>query len=289
MCTLETAIDKYLEDAATRCEPSTIAHYKKRLRPFQKTLGSRELARVKAKHVLPLIESLGKWPDGSPKAPDTVRSNVSVWEQFQKWLKASKLIRKRITKTIPKPGGRKRELLPTIEETRKILEHASEEFRPIYRALRLTGARPGELCNATIADIDPTANEIVLNRHKTAKKTGKPRRIAIGHPSLVEIINTSIGDRTEGRIFLRSNGKPWSVPLLGLNFRAARTKAAARKDLVLYLTRHEHATALYQATDDLKAVADALGHAQLNTTMRYTRVTSEKLKQKQKLFNENID
>ena len=33
---------------------------------------------------------------------------------------------------------------------------------------------------ATIADIDGAANVIVLKEHKTARKTGKPRRIPIG-------------------------------------------------------------------------------------------------------------
>jgi hypothetical protein len=41
-------------------------------------------------------------------------------------------------------------------------------------------ARTGELWRATIADIDRAANVIVLWEHKTARKTGKPRRIPIG-------------------------------------------------------------------------------------------------------------
>ena len=39
---------------------------------------------------------------------------------------------------------------------------------------------PEPIRRATIADIDRTANAIVLREHKTARKTGKPRRIPIG-------------------------------------------------------------------------------------------------------------
>ena len=50
----------------------------------------------------------------------------------------------------------------------------------IYSALRQCGARPGELCRATIADVDRTSRVITLKEHKTARKTGQPRRIPVG-------------------------------------------------------------------------------------------------------------
>ncbi len=67
--------------------------------------------------------------------------------------------------------------MPTAAETEAILARASPSFRLIYLALRQCGARPGELCRATIADIDRKSNAIVLREHKTARKTGKPRRL----------------------------------------------------------------------------------------------------------------
>ncbi len=39
---------------------------------------------------------------------------------------------------------------------------------------------------------------------------------------------------------------------------------------------------------DLDAVADALGHTQLNTTMRYTRADADTLKKNQNYFNEGL-
>jgi integrase len=57
-----------------------------------------------------------------------------------------------------------REGLPTPDETAAILSRASLEFQLIYAALRQCGARSGELCRATIADIDRKTNAIVLLR-----------------------------------------------------------------------------------------------------------------------------
>jgi integrase len=86
------------------------------------------------------------------------------------------------------------------------------EVRLTYSALRQCGARPGELCRATIADVDRAAAVITLKEHKTARKTGKPRRIPIGR-KLGELLTQAIGDRQAGPIFL-SPSETWGRKLL---------------------------------------------------------------------------
>ena len=95
--------------------------------------------------------------------------------------------------------------MPTPAETEAILAQASPAFRLIYSALRQCGARPGELCRATIADVDRANRVITLKEHKTARKTGQPRRIPIGR-KLGELLDQAIGDRTEGPVFLSPSG-----------------------------------------------------------------------------------
>ena len=70
-----------------------------------------------------------------------------------------------------------RDRVPTTTETQAILKNASPAFRLIYSALRQCGARPGELCRVTIAAVDRVNRVIPLEEHKTARKTGKPRRL----------------------------------------------------------------------------------------------------------------
>src|SRR6516165_3814815 len=90
-------------------------------------------------------------------------------------------------------------------------------FRPVvtgmpadFSALRQCGARPGELCQATIADIDRAAKAIILREQKTARKTRKPRRIAIGR-KLGDLLAQAIGDRQTGPIFLSHPEDPDSI------------------------------------------------------------------------------
>src|SRR5258708_340400 len=142
---------------------------------------------------------------------------------------------------LEKPREGQRDRVPTAEVTAAILSKSSREFRLIYSALRQCGARPGELCRATIADVDRAATVITLKEHKTARKTGKPRRIPIGR-KLGELLDQAIGNRTEGPVFQSPIGKGWSVGNLGRTYSRLRDNASLPKDLVLYLTRHECGT-----------------------------------------------
>lgn len=290
MAVVSDLIRSFLAELLKRSSAVTSSHYQKRLSSLSRQHGSVELSSLTKEAVLSWIASEGIWQygpsKGESKAPDTIRTTIVAWEQFQRWLIESEQLEHPITSKLKKPGGRKRELLPTREETAKLLEHAPDDFKLIYRAMRLTGARPGELCRAEIAHFDRVAGEIVLAQHKTAAKTGKPRRIPVGHPALKEIVDSQIGQRVEGRIFLRSNGRQWTTEIFSARFRELKTRAGLRDGLVLYLARHEHATELYKKTGDIKSVADALGHAQISTTMRYTRVDGEQLKKNQQLFEE---
>ncbi len=122
-----------------------------------------------------------------------------------------------------------------------ILARASQAFRLIYLALRQCGARPGELCRATIADVDRVNRVITLKEQKTARKTGKPRRIPIGR-KLGDLLDQAIGTRTEGPVFLSPADRQWRVGNLSRTYSRLRDLAGLPRDLVLYLARHECGT-----------------------------------------------
>ena len=107
--------------------------------------------------------------------------NALALERLQNFALEHKLLDRPAFGKLEKPRVGQRDRLPTPDETAAILSHASPEFRLIFAALRQCGARPGELCRATIADVDRVNRVITLKEHKTAKKTGeKPRCIPIG-------------------------------------------------------------------------------------------------------------
>jgi integrase len=182
---------------------------------------------------------------------------------------------------LEKPRVGQRDRLPTPDETAAILSRSSREFRLIFSALRQCGARPGELCRATIADIDRTANAIVLREHKTARKTGKPRRIPIGK-KLRALLAQAIGDRQTGPIFLSPARKAWTVPNLSRTYSRLRDNAGLPRDLVLYLARHECGTKICREKG-IEYARRLLGHANISTTQRYMHLDDRELADAQDL------
>ena len=49
-----------------------------------------------------------------------------------------------------------------------------------------TGCRPGEVARVTAADVNLELGVWILKRHKTAKKTGKPRIVYL-MPSMIDL------------------------------------------------------------------------------------------------------
>lgn len=276
-------VESFLQWCARHRKPATFKHYRDRLTSFVRKFGARSFQEITPLEIDEWLYEAGHWPTthktkaGQPKAPDTRRANIITFERLQQWAVENKLLEKPITGKLEKPRGRLRERVPTDAEMAAILKLASNEFALIYQALRQCGARPNELCRATLEDWDRTEGVIRLSDHKTATKTGKPRIIAVGE-HLEQTLKKSLGRRQSGHLFRNAAGKPWTPARLSEVFRALRDRAGLPKDLCLYLTRHWHATQLCQAGVNLFEVAQALGHSDTHTTERYLHTTPERLK-----------
>jgi integrase len=171
--------------------------------------------------------------------------------------------------------------VPTPAETESLLAAASPAFRLIYSALRQCGARPGELCRATIADVNRDDRVITLLEHKTARKTGQARRIPIGR-KLGDLLDQAIGGRTDGHVFLCPSGRGWRVENLSRTYSRLRDQARLPKDLVLYLARHECGTKICREKG-IEYARRLLGHSNISTTQRYMHLDDRELAEAQDL------
>ncbi len=213
---------------------------------------------------------------------DSIRHHDTVaLERLQKFALEHKLLDKPIFGNLEKPRVGRRDRVPTPAETESLLAKASPEFRLIYCALRQCGARPGELCRATIADVDRANRVITLKEHKTVRKTGQVRRIPIGQ-KLRDMLDQAIGDRTEGPVFLSPTGKPWRVSNLSRTYSRLRDLAGLPRDLVLYLARHECGTKICREKG-IEYARRLLGHTNISTTQRYLHLDDNELADAQDL------
>ena len=224
--------------------PATVGFYRARLKRFCQAYNARDLASLTP---LEVDEYLGA--AGAGFSDSTKHHNAVALERLQKFALEHKLLEKAVFGILEKPRTGRRDRVPTPAETEAILAHASPEFRLIYSALRQCGARPGELCRATIADVDRINRVITLKEHKTVRKTGQARRIPIGK-KLGGLLDQAIGDRTEGPVFLCPSGRGWRVENLSRTYSRLRDIAGLPKDLVLYPARHECGTKICLLKDD---------------------------------------
>lgn len=257
--------------------------YSNRLKPFKRQFGDRRIKSLKRFEIEDYLDAVNKWPDGRDKAPDTIRANIVALEQLEKFGLKRELVKRRFIWDHEKPVGRRRERLPTPEEVEQIKSIATKEFKLVYQALRQSGARPNEIARASVENWNRADNMIVLEKHKTSRKTGKPRKIFVG-ANFQELILESLGDRTEGPLFVTPGGRAWTTDTLSQTFSRYRNRMKIDKKVVLYTARHEFGTASAQAigTD---ITSELMGHSSTSMTQHYVHRKPELLRAKQDEVN----
>ena len=96
------------------------------------------------------------------------------------------------------------------------------------------------------------------------------------------MVETAIGTRTEGPVFLSPAGKAWTVPNLSRTYSRLRDLAELPRDLVLYLARHECGTKICREMG-IEYARRLLGHANISTTQRYMHLDDQELADAQDL------
>jgi integrase len=192
---IDELTEKFFDWNRRNRAPATVAFYRTRLKRLREVYNSRDFSTLTP---LEIDEHLAA--AGAGMTESTRHHDVVALERLQKFAIQNKLLDKPMFGNLEKPRVGRRDRIPTPAETEAILARASPTFRLIYSALRQCGARPGELCRATIADVDRANRVITLKEHKTTRKTGQPRRIPIGR-KLGEMLDQAIGTRTQGPVF----------------------------------------------------------------------------------------
>ncbi|MES2793199.1 MAG: tyrosine-type recombinase/integrase [Planctomycetota bacterium] len=269
---VESLVEAWLAQIAEDKKPSTLEHYTKRIKPFRTAFRTKEFAELLPIEVLAYMREVNRFQpphkkSGQLKSNATRASNAIVLELLQAFAIMVRVMPGPILPKLEKPIGRRREILPTDDEVKRVVKEACPEFGLIYKALDRAGARPSEFCGAKIADWNRENKEIVLKDHKTSESTGEVRRIAVGK-ILERMLLQAIGERTSGHIFLNSVGTPWTIDSLDRHFARVRDKLGINKAVVVYCNRHRVGTKLCEK-GKIEDAADALNHKRLETTRLY--------------------
>jgi integrase len=143
------------------------------------------------------------------------------------------------------------------------------------RMLLLTGMRRGEVLGLCWGDVDLVRGELVLQRHKTARRTGE-KRVPIT-PLVAEVLEAARSWRTSEYVF--PGRKPDSA-LVGISKVWDRIRRAADlSDVRLHDLRHTFASMGVSQGVGLSLVGSLLGHADPVTTHRYAHLHDDPRRQ----------
>ena len=153
--------------------------------------------------------------------------------------------------------------------------------RAILETLYSTGMRRMELIGLQVGSVDVERGTVMIRQGKGKKD----RMIPIGERALVWIAAYRdrgrpelVTGRDEGTLFLTNLGLPLSPGWLSIRVRDCVDKARVGKEGSCHLFRHTMATLMLENGADTRYIQAMLGHASLETTQIYTKVSIRALK-----------
>lgn len=170
--------------------------------------------------------------------------------------------------------------IPTVltkEEVRKLIDSVKNpKHRLFLELLYGTGLRVSEAVSLRLGDLDFTERIGKLISGK-----GRKDRYFIISERLELSIQAYLKARSETSeyLFPVGDGKDHlSVRMAQKLVKDAAKRAAVNKRVFCHALRSSFATHLLEAGTDIRMIQELLGHADLSTTQRYTKVSTEQLK-----------
>ena len=264
---------RYLrEHVAVRCKPTTAAQYRLAIeRYIVPALGTRPVSSLGRSQVADLQHALSDRP---AMANQVVAMLSRMIDHAMAWGVAGEI--RNPCRTVPKYRTRRRERFLTDAEFQRlgrVLDEMEAEGRlspyagAALRLLMLTGCRRNEILTLRWEDVHLKAQEL----HLTDSKTG-PRTVSLS-PEAVQVLAS----------LPRLPGNPWVIPgakpgarlssLFG-PWRRVRARAGL-DDVRMHDLRHSYASRALALGESLPVIAKLLGHAQIQTTARYTHLTRD--------------
>jgi len=181
-------------------------------------------------------------------------------------------------KAKPQREGRIRVL--SKDEEKMLQTLLTPECWEIVNVLLYTGCRASELWHLEARDIDLELGTVTF----WETKTGRSRTIPI-MPNIKPILSNAINNCPNGCIF-----GAWNNTRMERAWSKAKAQMGLQDDeqFVPYCLRHTCASRLAAQGVSLNLIKDWLGHASINTTMRYTHFRKSDLAQVAELFAKSL-
>ena len=270
-----------LSDQARQILPRFLAHLRDN--------GVRDLRAVSEAHTLAYARHLSRRKSryGRPLALATQLCHLSMIRRFFHFLLRRRWILEDPTKdlVLPAHDDLPRTVL-SLSQARQLMSaphrfhgrwwwpHVEKRDHAILELLYGTGIRLAECIRLDVADVDLLQEQLFVRTGKGKKDRVVPiptrARLALD-AYLRDARPAFVKDRTSA-LFTSWLGKRLKPVTLQAMLRRRAKAARLAVPLSPHVLRHSYATHLLKGGADVRHVQELLGHAQLDSTMRYTRV-----------------
>jgi hypothetical protein len=150
-------------------------------------------------------------------------------------------------------GGKRRQLYLNADARRKLIEHASDEARPLLIAMNLQPVRPGDIPSARVQDLD------IHNRSLKLAGKGNERTIPLGREAFEHFKACAKGKLPTAWLVARPDGSQWKKEAWRDEVKAAAKAAKLPAATVANTLRHSVITDLVKHGLDVFHVAAVSG------------------------------
>lgn len=270
--TLSVAVlcDRFLTHSERHNDPSTFVWYRGYLNDFcnhadpdDGVLGRLDAAALKPFHVSRWLDAHPNWTTGRGCAIRAIK-RAFCWADNEGILSPNPI------KKVPREAVPSRGRTMTREQRREVLAAIQDEpFRLFVEAMQESGCRPSEVSRVTAADVNLDTGVWVLKKHKTAKKTNRPRVVYLT-PRLLEISRQLMAKFPDGPIFRGPRGqKPFTKRGIISRFQRLRKKLPHLKNAIAYAYRASFTTEALENGVGVAQVAELLGHQNTDMVMKH--------------------
>ena len=228
--------------------------------------------------------------DGKPLSLVSQTGRVTTLKLFFRWLvrenallsnPAADLYMPRKERRLPRAVLTPLEADAVINQT-NVNDIFGLRDRAILETLYSTGMRRLELVRLKVEDVDMDRGTVMVRLGKGKKDRMIPigdRAMAWIEKYLGEVRPELACGKDEGTLFLTEMGESLVPEYLTHRLRGYVDAAEIGKRGSCHIFRHTMATVMLENGADLRSIQEMLGHANLNTTEIYTRVSIRRLKE----------
>lgn len=282
---LQQEIDLFLQYLAQekRLSIHTVTNYQrdlKQLFAFCENESHSNWAQLKAKHIRQFIAQLHR----QGLAGKSIQRALSAVRSFYRFLIREGLVDINPAQAVQAPKTEKR--LPStldVDQMQSLLDHTQQDTmiacrdRAIMELFYSSGLRLAELASLNLRDVD-FGDSLV---HVTGKGN-KSRIVPVGKQA-IETLQVWLQKREElgffdqTALFITQKGRRLGVRSIQKRLSYWGKKQGISDQVHPHRLRHAFASHMLEASGDLRAVQELLGHADISTTQIYTHVDFQHL------------